>query len=191
MGGWLSAPARKHLGKAFARLGVSLREGQRVAKVGPAGVLLADSRELSADLVVWAAGFRVPPIAAESGLAVDSHGRIVVDSHLRSVSHPEVRAIGDAAAAPTPGGTETRMSCQTTLPMGRYAAADLARTLSGRPSKPIRIRYVWQNISLGRHDGVTQFTRADDPPVNAVLTGRLSAWFKEFITRGAAWQTSR
>jgi NADH dehydrogenase FAD-containing subunit len=104
------------------------------------------------------------------------------------VSHQEVYAIGDVVAAPTPGGTETRMSCQTALPMGQYVAKEIARTLKGRASKPIRIRYVWQNISLGRRDGVTQFTRADDSPLNLVLTGRLSAWFKEAITRGAAWK---
>ncbi|MFB9527579.1 FAD-dependent oxidoreductase [Nonomuraea roseola] len=51
-----------------------------------------------------------------------------------------------------------------------------------------RIRYVWQNISLGRHDGVTQVTRADDSPLGAVLTGRASATFKEAITRGTVWR---
>ena len=59
----MTGVTRKHLRKAFARLGVSLREGQRVRKVSSAGLLLGDS-ELLADRVVWAAGFRVPPIAA-------------------------------------------------------------------------------------------------------------------------------
>ncbi|MEU7898964.1 hypothetical protein AB0B45_39670 [Nonomuraea sp. NPDC049152] len=49
----------------------------------------------------------------------------------------------------------------------------------------VRIRYVWTDISLGRRDGVTQFTRAYDSPLGgAVLTGRASALFKEFVTRG-------
>jgi hypothetical protein len=55
----------------------------------------------------------------------------------------------------------------------------------------LRLRYVWQNISLGRTDGVTQFTRADDSSLPAVLTGRISARFKEAITRGAVWLAQR
>lgn len=160
------------------------RHGSQVTKLGPDTVHLADGTGLPTDTTVWAAGFRVPALAAEAGLAVDAQGRLLVDDHLRSLSHPEVYGIGDAAAG-------ARMSCQTGLPMGRYAATDITRTLRGRRTRPIRIRYVWQNISLGRRDGITQFTRTDDTPVNAVLTGRISALFKEFITRGAAWTTRR
>jgi len=36
-------------------------------------------------------------------------------------------------------------------------------------------------------NGVTQFTRADDSPLNIVLTGRTAARFKETITRGTSW----
>ncbi|GAA4528552.1 NAD(P)/FAD-dependent oxidoreductase [Amycolatopsis samaneae] len=191
VGGWLSARARRHLRRAFERLGVELCEGARVAKVGPKEVLLGDGRSLPADAVVWAAGFRVPALAADAGFAVDGHGRMRVDERLRSVSHPEVYGVGDAAAGRAAGGRETRMSCQTGLPMGQCAARDIARERTGRRPKPARIRYEWQNISLGRRDGVTQFTRADDSPVRAVLTGRVSAWFKETITRLAARMTVR
>ncbi|MFD9891168.1 NAD(P)/FAD-dependent oxidoreductase [Amycolatopsis sp. NPDC059027] len=191
MGGWLSGRAQRHLHRAFERREIGLREGVRVAKVGPKDMLLEDGGSVPADAVVWAAGFRVPALAAEAGLAVDGRGRMRVDERLRSVSHPEVYGVGDAAAGLAAGGRETRMSCQTGLPMGQYAAGAIARELTGRHPKPARIRYEWQNISLGRRDGVTQFTRADDSPVNVVLTGRVSAWFKEMITRLAAWMTVR
>ena len=191
MGGWLTLPAQQHLRRALERLGVTVHEGSCVTAVAPDGVALADRRHLSADTVVWAAGFAVPALARQSGLAVDARGRMLVDDRLRSVSHPQVYGIGDAAAAPTPGGTQTRMSCQTGLPMGQYVTGAIARTLAGREPKPVRIRYVWQNISLGRRDGVTQFTRADDTPLDLVLTGRPAAYFKELITRGAAWTVRR
>lgn len=45
------------------------------------------------------------------------------------------------------------------------------------------MRYVWQNISLGRRDGITQFTRGDDSPLPAVMTGWKAARFKEAVTR--------
>ncbi|MCE7009539.1 FAD-dependent oxidoreductase [Kibdelosporangium philippinense] len=178
VGGWLSARAQKYLMRALARMGVAVRRG-RVVRVGPDTLQLGSGEELFGT-VVWAAGFRVPDLARAAGLEVDETGRIVVDDWLRSVSHPDVYAIGDAA-------TGTRMSCQTGLPMGKY----VGKLIAGRTAKPVRIRYVWQNISLGRRDGVSQFTRADDSPLWAVMTGRMSAWFKEIITRAAARSARR
>ncbi|WP_049571746.1 NAD(P)/FAD-dependent oxidoreductase [Nonomuraea sp. SBT364] len=188
IGDGLSERARRHLHRACDRLGVTVREHAPVAEVGPDGLLLGDGCRVPADTVVWAAGFRVPGLAAASGLATDEGGRMLVDAALRSLSHPGVLGIGDAAAAGTASG-RSRMSCQTGLPMGLHAGDAAARLLTGRTPRPARIRYVWQNISLGRHDGVSQFARADDSPLGAaVVTGRLSALFKEAITRGTVWR---
>lgn len=57
---------------------------------------------MPARTVVWAAGFRVPDLAREAGFAVDERDRMLVDAALRSMSHPEVYAIGDAAAMHRP-----------------------------------------------------------------------------------------
>ncbi|MEO3873635.1 FAD-dependent oxidoreductase [Nonomuraea sp. B12E4] len=186
VGPGLSVRGRRHIHRAFRRLGITVRENAPVAKVGPDGVLLADGDEVRAETVVWAAGVRVPGLAAASGLTTDARGRVVVDRALRSVSHPEVFAIGDAAAADR-SGRPTRMACQTGLPMGLYAGSGVADLLTGRRVRRAMFRYVWQNISLGHHDGLTQFTRPDDSPLDAVMTGRRSATFKEAITRGTVW----
>ncbi|MEV7384312.1 NAD(P)/FAD-dependent oxidoreductase [Streptomyces lydicus] len=180
----LSERGRRYLRGALDRHGVALREHTRVCEVAAHGLVLADGGEIPADAVVWTAGFRVPDLARAAGFAVDARGLLTVDPTLRSLSHPEVFAAGDAVAAYGPDGTASRMSCQTGLPMGTYVAGSVAASLTGRTPKPLRLRYVGQNISLGRHDGLTQFTRADDSPVAAVLTGRTSARFKEAVTRG-------
>ncbi|MFD1939532.1 NAD(P)/FAD-dependent oxidoreductase [Nonomuraea mangrovi] len=180
----LSGRARLHLFRSFHRLGVKVREQVVIGEVTGEGLVLDDGRGLPADAVVWAAGFAVPGLAAQAGLATDARGRMIVDDTLRSVSHPEVFGVGDAAAAAATGGL-ARMSCQTGIPMGLSAGNGIADLVAGRDPATARIRYVWTNISLGRRDGVTQFTRADDSPLgDAVLTGRASALFKEFITRG-------
>ena len=189
VGGWLHPKARDHVLQGLRRLGVRVREGMVVSRVEGGGVVTSQAA-VAADLVVWAAGFAVSPLAAEAGLAVDPQGRVLVDERLRSQSHPHVYAVGDAASA-TAGGQPTRMSCQTGLPMGSYAAAAISADLRGQRTSPFRMRYVWQNISLGRGDGVTQFTRFDDTPRRAVLTGKAAARFKELITRSAAWAATR
>ncbi|OKI09236.1 oxidoreductase [Streptomyces sp. CB02923] len=184
VGPGLSERGRRYLRGALNRHGVTLREHTRVREVAAHGLVLADGGEIPADEVVWTAGFRVPALAREAGFAVDDRGLIAVDPALRSLSHPEVFAAGDAVAAYGPDGTASRMSCQTGLPMGAHVARGVAASLTGRSLKPLRLHYVWQNISLGRHDGLTQFTRADDSPVTGILTGRASARFKEAVTRG-------
>lgn len=185
-GAWLSAPARRHIDRAFGRLGVGRRDGAGIDEVVPSGVRLAGGVE-AFDVVVWAAGFTVPGIARESGLAVDDDGRVLVDGHLRSISHPAIYAIGDAAAARDLGGGVSRMSCQVGVPMGWYVGGDLPRALSSKPRRPARIRYVAQHISLGRGDAAVQLTRADDTPIRLAITGRPAALIKELTVRGAAF----
>jgi NADH:ubiquinone reductase (H+-translocating) len=183
LGAGLSTRGRRHLARVCARLAIEVREGVRVAEVRPDGVVLADGAHLAADTVVWAAGFTVPPLAAEAGLAVDEHGRLLVDDTLRSVSHPEVYGVGDAAAVRRPDGQELRMACATGLPAGQWAIRVINARQAGRAARPLRFRYVNQCVSLGRRDGLIQFVRADDSPREVVLTGRVAALYKELVVR--------
>ncbi len=187
LGDGLSPGARRHLSRTFARLGVRVREHQRVTAVERDGVVTAEGLRLGCTALVWAGGFRVPPLAARSALRTDELGRLVVDARLRSVSHPEVYGVGDSASGPTVTGGETRMSCQAALPMGRHAAVDLARTLRGRAGKPARIRDLGLDVALGRRNAVVQLFRGGGRPVGAVLTGPPAAWIKHRVVRVAAW----
>jgi NADH:ubiquinone reductase (H+-translocating) len=185
LGGTLSQRGRRHLQRVFARLGVDVQDHADVAEVRGNGVLLADGRHIAADTVVWTTGFRVPRLAAEAGFAVDGNGRMLIDATMRSVSHPDVYGVGDAAAAHRPDGQELRMACATGMPTAQLAVRAIADRLAGREPRPLRFRYVNQCISLGRRDGLIQFVRADDEPREMVLTGRLAALYKETIVRGA------
>ncbi|RAY11646.1 oxidoreductase [Actinomadura craniellae] len=183
LGAGLSPRGRRYLRRAFDRLGVEVREDARVAKVRADGAVLAGGEHINADTVVWTAGFEVPGLARAAGFAVDDRGRMVVDRTLRSVSHPEVYGVGDAAAVHRADGQELRMACATGLPVAQQAVRGIADRLAGREPRPLRFRYVNQCISLGRRDGLVQFVRSDDSPRSAVLTGRPAALYKEAIVR--------
>ena len=96
-------------------------------------------------------------------------GRIVVDDLPFGV-HPDVYAVGDSAAAHHPDGSPLRMACATALPLGRYAGDVIAARAHGRSPRPLRFRYFFQCLSLGRDDGVIQFVDAHDRPRERVLT---------------------
>ncbi|GAA1990258.1 NAD(P)/FAD-dependent oxidoreductase [Amycolatopsis minnesotensis] len=180
LGATLSERGTRHLHRVFGRLGVDIRENAKVIEVRADGLVLADGDTVEADTVVWTAGFVVPSIARDAGLEVDAAGRMIVDEALRSVSHPDVVAVGDAAAIRLASGLELRMACATGLPTTQHAV----RVLAGKGTGTPRFRYFNQCISLGRRDALIQFVRADDSPVEAVLKGRVAAFYKESVVRG-------
>jgi NADH dehydrogenase FAD-containing subunit len=181
LGDWLVPGARTHLRRGFERLGVEVHEGVRVWELTEDGAVSTDATRLEADITIGATGFTPNPIAADSGLGVNERGQIVVDRAMRSVLHPEVFAIGDAAFAMGPGGRPLRMSCSSGMPTGWLAAGHLAAAIAGRRPPIVKIRYFHQTISLGRRDAVVQFVTADDRPKRVYLTGRAAAHYKEAL----------
>jgi NADH:ubiquinone reductase (H+-translocating) len=187
VGDWLSDRARRHLRGVFDRLGLTVHEHTDIAGVDETGVVTGAAGRIPAEVTVWAAGFTVHPIAAATTLEVAATGQIVVDGTMRSVSHPDVYAVGDAGIAEGAGGTPLRMSCASGIPMAWRAADALAARLTGRSIPEKTIGYSLQCISLGRRDGIIQFVTPDDRVKSSVVTGRMGARIKEFVCAGAAW----
>ncbi|MGW6984016.1 NAD(P)/FAD-dependent oxidoreductase [Streptomyces sp. NPDC054932] len=187
LGDWLSEKGRTHLRKVVDRLGITVHEHTTVDAVEADGVRTADGRRIPADVTVWTTGFAVHPIARATALELADHGRIVVDATMRSVSHPDVYAVGDAAMAIGPGDKPLRMSCASGVPMAWQAADAIAARLTGTKVPHADIGYSQQCISLGRREGLIQFVTADDRAVDRALTGRVGAFYKELICKGAAW----
>lgn len=187
LGDWLSPKGGRHLRQVFGRLGITVHENAEVTGVHADRVTTADGTSIPAAVTVWTTGFAVHPIAAATALEVTDTGRIVVDATLRSVSHPDVYAIGDAALAMGAGDRPLRMSCASGTPTAWQAADAIAARLTGGKLPNVPLRYFNQCVSLGRKEGLIQYVTADDRPVRAVLTGRIAAAYKELVCKGAAW----
>ena len=188
-GSMMGERARARLHAGLQRLGVRIRSGVEVVKVLPDSVALADGNIVGAHAVLWCAGVRVSQIAAAAGLAVDDRGRILTDGSLRSVSHPNIYAVGDAAAVRQPWGV-IHGTCQSGIPTGVHAAASIARELNGKQPKEFRFGYIHQPVSLGRRDAVVGFTHPDDSPRRFYLSGRLAAVYKEAVS-ASPWSIFR
>ncbi|MFI6565869.1 NAD(P)/FAD-dependent oxidoreductase [Streptomyces sp. NPDC050534] len=184
-GAWLSPKAQAYLARTFEALGVTVRTGARVQEVRADELALDDGDRLPFDLCLWAGGFRVPPLARVSGLAVTGQDRALVDGTLESVSHPGVYVIGDAAAVSGAWGSELAMGCRTGGFSGPRAADIIAARLTGREPRRFRYRYIHECVSLGRRHGLVQFLNADESPKPVVLTGRKAVAYKNATLNGA------
>lgn len=163
----LSGKARDHVRATMSGMGIDLREGTT-----------ATPADIDSDVIVWAASMTPnTELAASAGIELNAHGRIDVDERLRSTSHPDVYAVGDAA------GT-LRMCCAAAIPSGFRAGRNITLELSGGQPKPMWFRYVGVCVSLGRDNGLFQVLGADDSPRTTMVTGRRAAWIKERIVRG-------
>ncbi|WP_030905834.1 NAD(P)/FAD-dependent oxidoreductase [Streptomyces sp. NRRL F-5126] len=187
LGDWLSPKGRAHLRKVCGKLGIAVHEHTAVTDVAADRVTTADGASLPSAVTVWATGFAVHPIAEATALETTGTGQIVVDATMRSASHPDVYAVGDAAMAMGPGDKPLRMSCASGVPMAWQAADAIAARLTGRKLPSTAPRYYNQCISLGRKEGIIQYVTADDRAVKAALTGRPAAFYKEVVCKGAAW----
>ncbi|MDK9497704.1 FAD-dependent oxidoreductase [Streptomyces katrae] len=182
LGPYLHTRGRRSVARRLARLGVTVVDGpdSTVTHVTATAVRLADGRELPSRVTVWTAGFAVPDLAARSGLATDAAGRILTDETLTSVDDDRIVAAGDSAA---PSGLPLRMSCQAAMPMGARAADTVLSRLADETPETLNQPFGAQCISLGRHDGIFQFAKAD----NAIwfhVDGKPGAKLKETVCTG-------
>ncbi|MFI6138599.1 NAD(P)/FAD-dependent oxidoreductase [Streptomyces griseus] len=186
LGDWLSPKGARHLRKVFGDLRITAHEHTAVTAVEADRVITAEG-DIPAAVTVWTTGFAVHPIARATALETTDDGRIPVDGTMRSTSHPDVYAIGDAALVAGPGGKPLRMSCASGVPTAWQAADAIAARLTGGKLPTTAPRYFNQCVSLGRKEGLIQYVTADDRAVSAALTGRVAALYKELVCKGAAW----
>jgi NADH dehydrogenase len=149
------------------------RQGVRVVVDAPVTAIDADGvswtgGRLRARTVVWAAGVRALPVLERLGLPLAPDGRVAVLPDLTLPGHPEVQVIGDAAAVPWRGGL-VPATAPPAIQMGRHAAQNVLRAVSGRPSLPFRFRDRGTLAVIGRGFAVADLPRRR-------LAGRL-AWF--------------
>jgi NADH dehydrogenase len=163
---------------ALERVGVSVRTRSRVVGPDQRSVTIerdGDLRErVPAHTVVWAAGVAASPLAAAlaeaSGEAVDRNGRVRVTADLSLATRPEVLALGDVAALPTPLPGIASVASQ----QGAYAARLVhARLAAGPLPAPFRYRDKGSLAVIGRANAIAQVR-------NLRLSG-LAAWLVWFL----------
>jgi selenide, water dikinase len=123
-------PLVERIERALRKRGVDYRPGMRIDALEPGPVVVAGRSRQQFDLVLWAAGAAPLPWIENSGLALDDQGFVCVDPTLRSISHPEVFAVGDCAAL-----AEAKSGVHA-VRHGRLLEQNLRNVLLGWPARP-------------------------------------------------------
>ena len=125
------AALRERARRDLEELGVEVRVGTKVERVGPDHVALAGGERLPTRTVVWAAGIRASPVAAHLGLPAGRSGRIRVEPTLQVAGFPHVFAAGDVALVD--GADRLPQVAQVAIQEGAHAAENVLRLLRGAP----------------------------------------------------------
>jgi NADH:ubiquinone reductase (H+-translocating) len=140
---------------ALERLGVEVRLDSPVTRIEPDGVWLGEER-IDARNVVWSAGVAASPLGQRLGAATDRAGRVEVEPDLSVPGHPDVFVIGDLASFPHQTGTPLPGIAPVAIQQGKQAAANIRRSVEGRPRRPFRYVDRGTLATIGRGAAVGQ-----------------------------------
>ncbi|PTB17551.1 FAD-dependent oxidoreductase [Trinickia symbiotica] len=140
-------------------LGVKLMTGERVAQIAPGFVRTASGKTVRADLTVWAAGIKAPPVLSRlDGLPVTKLGQLVVRRTLQTEADDDIFALGDCAACPWPShdGNDRKVPprAQAAHQQASFLLRAFANRLDGRPLPEFTYRDFGSLVSLGHFSAV-------------------------------------
>jgi NADH dehydrogenase len=136
-------------------LGVRVLTGVRVTEAQPHAIVTHEGERIEADLLVWAAGVKAPPLLAELDLEVNRANQLIVRDTLQTTRDERIFAIGDCCSY-TPPGAERPVPprAQAAHQMAGAVFGNLVRLMEGRPLKPFVYRDHGSLVSLSRYSTV-------------------------------------
>jgi NADH dehydrogenase len=146
-------PVRAAARRDLERLGVEVRTGTPVTRIGP-NLVEAGGGAIAASSVLWAAGIAASPLGATLGAPLDRAGRVLVNPDLTIPGHPEVFVIGDLASLNGPDGRPYPGVAQVAMQMGAHAAGNVLRAMEGQPLRAFRYQDLGNMATIGRASAI-------------------------------------
>ncbi|WP_292070091.1 NAD(P)/FAD-dependent oxidoreductase [Brevundimonas sp. UBA7534] len=169
--GGLSPDVAEKAARALQAKGVRLLTDANVQAVH-ADRVETSRGDVSADLIVWAAGVKADDANRGFGLETGRLNQFVVDDHLRT-SASGIYAMGDCAQAPGPEARPVPARAQAAAQQAVYLAKALARP--DRDPGPYVYRDRGSLVSLGEGRGVGSLMGGLMGP-NFLIEGLLAKW---------------
>lgn len=184
-GTFINQKVAAYMERTLRRAGIIVQDRTTIAEIRANEALTSTGDIIPFDLCLWTGGFRALTLPQEAGLAVNELGQILTDPFMRSISHPEIYAAGDAAQPVEEPGVPYRMSAFTALVTGRHVAESLSAILRRQQPNPLSFAYYGQAIGLGRHDAIFFTIYPADKARPPYLTGWLGHRLREFFVNFA------
>ncbi|TGK85250.1 NADH-quinone oxidoreductase subunit D [Leptospira bourretii] len=175
-----SQKAKDYLQSYLFQNQIQILDNVKIETISAKEIIFQNQTKLSFDVLFNCCGFHCSPLPKQAGFPTNERNQVYVDPFLRAIGHPEVFVAGDLAYLET---SYLRMGCVTALPMGAYIADHLANLIQGKNISPFSFQFFGRCISLGRNEGLIQFTYNDDKPKEKIIKGKWGARIKEMVNR--------
>ena len=145
-----------HAYKQLDRMKIDVLTSKRVAKVDADKIYFDDGSCIHAELKVWAAGIKAPPVIASlPGFAKDHMGRIDVYATLQTKADPNIFAFGDCAHC-QPRADEPVLGprAQVASQQASFLAEALKARLNGQPLPMFNFSDKGSLVSLSKNKAV-------------------------------------
>ncbi|MEN8181389.1 MAG: NAD(P)/FAD-dependent oxidoreductase [Myxococcota bacterium] len=152
------AKLREYAGEALWHKHVEVRYGARVTDFDGSRVELQGGECIPAHTLLWAAGVRAAPLADGLGCQQGPLGRLRVRPTLQLLEHEDVFVIGDAAWLEAERGGLPMMA-PVAQQQAETAAANVLRSLGGKPLEDFRYRDPGSLATIGRTAAVARLGR--------------------------------
>jgi NADH dehydrogenase len=149
----------QHAKESLGELGIEVRTGTPVSTVSAEYVEIGSER-IPARTVLWAAGVRASPLAAQLGVPIDRVGRIWVENDLSVPDRREVFVLGDLIAK-TQDGKPLPGVAQLAIQSAHTAALNIMNDLEGKPREEFHYVDKGSMATIGRHRAVAQMGKLE------------------------------
>lgn len=136
------------------KIGVDVKLSTMITSADAQGLHTKDGQVIEADLMVWAAGIKVPDFMANlAGLETNRINQLVVNEHLQTAD-PRIFAIGDCAQFTNPDGSRVPPRAQSAHQMASVCLENLIALLDAKPLKTYVYKDNGSLVSLANYSTV-------------------------------------
>jgi NADH dehydrogenase len=137
------------------KIGVDVKLNTMITSASKEGLHTKDGQLISADIMVWAAGIKVPDFMANiAGLETNRINQLHVNEFLQSTRDPNIFAIGDCAQFTNPDGSRVPPRAQSAHQMATICYKNLLATLNNKPMQVYKYTDHGSLISLASYSTV-------------------------------------
>ncbi len=123
--------------QALRECGVEVKTATGAVAMDAGSITTSTGEVIETNTVIWTAGARAHPLAAQIDGEHDRYGRVFADQYLHAKGVSDVFVTGDVANVSTDNdGNTASMSCQHALSVGRVSGHNAAAEMVGLPSHP-------------------------------------------------------